>query len=177
MLTCYFGERRSVFLVRYLIEIWDTASTITDARNDLNQIFRSHFWEKVGAQIYVPLIARHVSWNREKCYLTSHLKTWGKIPTLLGPSLGTLCTCIFNFPKQVFFSVEIHPLCNAFLPGELVQAINSHRQLSSSRDFTLRFLGIHNTALCKGICKLYNYTKVCHAFFSVWSVTRWVNQS
>lgn len=61
MLTYYVGERKSVFLVRDLTEIGDTASTLIDARNDLNQIFQVTFWQKVCAQIYVPLIARRVS--------------------------------------------------------------------------------------------------------------------
>lgn len=66
MLSYHFGERKSVFLVRHLTEIWDTASALTDARDDLNQIFQVTFWQKASAQIYVSLIARHVSWNTEK---------------------------------------------------------------------------------------------------------------
>lgn len=155
MLTYCFGERKSVFLVGHLNAIWDTASTLADARNDLNQIFQVTFWQKVWARIYVPLIARHVFHGTQRKILLLLLiqKSEEKYQPFWIPLFVHCALALSTFQNKSFSSIEMHPLCNAFLPGGLVQAINSHHQISSSRDFSLRCLGTHSAALCKEICK------------------------
>jgi len=46
MLSYFFGERKSVFLVRYWSEIRDTEFAFAGARSDLKQIAEVTFWQK-----------------------------------------------------------------------------------------------------------------------------------
>lgn len=145
MLSYFFGERKSVFLVRYCSETRDTAFALTGARNDLKQIAQVTFWQKAWAQIYVPMIARHVFHGTERIMLlllnVSHKKMRENTNHFVSSFF-----CVVHLHHQlcktsIFFFAEIHPFCNASLPGEWVYAISCNHRLPSSHDYSLKFLG------------------------------------